>query len=294
MPRFDMSAEQIDWIRLFYPKWRIQKLTERFNARFGLGLSPSQVQGIIKRNRIRSGRPRGAPSGELRADSPWTPEMLDWLRAHRAEAEIGEIAERFNTHFGLDMTRSAIAGTCKRYGILSGRDSRFKQGETSWNKGRSFRAGGRSAETRFKPGQQPHTTVPVGSYVQNSEGYWRLKVCDDARQGLSRNNWAFVHRLVYEEACGPIPPGHAVVLIDGDPDNCLDPNNLAAVDRATLVRANQAGWSQAKTTEERRAILALAQVHSRAHQVGRDAGIGARERREMIGSIRDLRAESVL
>ncbi|MCU9611826.1 hypothetical protein OEK97_28380, partial [Escherichia coli] len=41
----------------------------------------------------------------------------------------------------------------------------FRPGHQTWNAGmKGFKAGGRSAETRFKPGSKPVTTLPLGSH----------------------------------------------------------------------------------------------------------------------------------
>ena len=42
---------------------------------------------------------------------------------------------------------------------------------------------------------------------------------------------------VWEQANGPVPKGHAVVQLDGDPANC-EPENLDCVPQAVLARLN--------------------------------------------------------
>mgnify|MGYP000411523031 CR=1 FL=1 len=44
------------------------------------------------------------------------------------------------------------------------RARQFRPASAPWNKGMHYMAGGRSAETRFRPGQKPPTTMPVGTY----------------------------------------------------------------------------------------------------------------------------------
>ncbi len=59
-----------------------------------------------------------------------------------------------------------------------GGKTRFKPGHQSWNKGISYRAGGRSAETRFKPGLRGSKWVPIGSERITRDGYSQRKISD--------------------------------------------------------------------------------------------------------------------
>ena len=90
----------------------------------------------------------------------------------------------------------------------------FAPGHVPWNKGTRFVAGGRSAETRFRPGNHPHTWVPVGTLRihQGKNGGTGLqrKVADDAGPKTAR--WKPVARIVWEDAQGPVPPDHIVVF----------------------------------------------------------------------------------
>jgi hypothetical protein len=89
--------------------------------------------------------------------------------------------------------------------------SRFKPQQTPWNKGISYQPTGRTSENWFSPGNRPHTWVPVGTYRVNADGYLDRKIRENANQG----NWERVHRLVWIEHHGPIPPGRIVVFRDG-------------------------------------------------------------------------------
>lgn len=113
---------------------------------------------------------------------------------------------------------------------------RFQEGHVSWNCGRHFDPGGRAAETRFKAGHKPHTWQPIGTEVTDpKDGYLKRKIRDDAKPATY--NWAFVHRLVWEEANGPIPDGHVIVFRDGNRTN-VDLGNLECIHRADLARRN--------------------------------------------------------
>jgi hypothetical protein len=95
--------------------------------------------------------------------------------------------------------------------------SRIRPGSVPWNKGTHFVAGGRSAETRFKPGRPAHESrnyVPIGSLRVSNDGYLERKVTDDPGIYPARR-WVPVARLVWEAANGPIPAGHIVVYRQG-------------------------------------------------------------------------------
>lgn len=97
-----------------------------------------------------------------------------------------------------------------------GQRSRFKAGSDPWNKGISYTAGGRSGETRFKPGVRQGKAAalvkPVGAFRINADGYLDLKHTDS---GLMHKRWKAYHRVVWEAANGPVPDGHVVVFRQG-------------------------------------------------------------------------------
>lgn len=111
----------------------------------------------------------------------------------------------------------------------------FTPGQRSWNAGKKgWHAGGRSAETRFKPGSKPPTWKPIGHERVTDDGYLQRKVTDT---GVTRRDYVNVHWLLWLEAGREIPPGHALIFKDGDPTHiALD--NLELVSRADLMRRN--------------------------------------------------------
>lgn len=114
------------------------------------------------------------------------------------------------------------------------RFARFHKGMVPWNKGKHYVAGGRSAETRFKPGSKPQTWVPVGTERVTKEGYLQRKVTDT---GYTPADFVEVHRLLWEQHHGPIPADHAVVFRNNDRRD-IRIENLELVSRADLMRRN--------------------------------------------------------
>ena len=123
------------------------------------------------------------------------------------------------------------------------RATQFKAGQKPWNTGRSYMPGGNNARGWFKPNRPAHEArnyVPVGSYRICAAGYLERKTTDDRRLAPVRR-WSAVHRLVWQAAHGPVPPGHAVVFRPGRRSVELEQITLDAlelVSRAELMRRN--------------------------------------------------------
>jgi hypothetical protein len=119
-----------------------------------------------------------------------------------------------------------------------GQATQFQKGQTPWNKGTHYTAGGRSAETRFKPGERRGVAVnlykPIGSERISKDGYLERKIND----GLPlQKRWRAVHLIEWEAINGPLPAGHAIAFKDGDKTNRA-PDNLELITRAELMRRN--------------------------------------------------------
>jgi hypothetical protein len=183
---------------------------------------------------------------------PWTDAERDLLRAHYADTPTAELAARmgrsvktvYSVAYKLGLRKSGTyfaAGLGGRAGDGRGTATRFQPGHTTWNKGQRYIAGGRSAETRFKPGQIPHTWKPVGTYRVRQDvngGYLEQKMTDT---GCTRRDWIAVHRMVWEATHGPIPPGHIVAFLPGRKSIVLEEitlDGLELVSRQEMIRRN--------------------------------------------------------
>jgi hypothetical protein len=114
-----------------------------------------------------------------------------------------------------------------------GKYTRFQKGQTTWNKGKLYDAGGRSAETRFKPGHLPATTLHDGAITirhdKRGVPYQHIRV--------DLGVWVPLHVHRWREAHGKIPRRHCIVFRDGDTLNC-DLENLECISREEHMRRN--------------------------------------------------------
>lgn len=177
----------------------------------------------------------------------WTEQELETLRKMYADTKTAKLAALLGRtersvymaadSLGLKKSAAYLASpdACRlRRGAHVGAETQFKPGHAAWNKGTKFTAGGRSAETRFKPGNKPHTWNPLGHERLSKGGYLQRKMADT---GCTRKDYVPVHHLVWKDAGREIPPGHALTFRDGNKRN-FALENLELVARADLMRRN--------------------------------------------------------
>jgi hypothetical protein len=182
----------------------------------------------------------------------WTAEEEATLRDLYADTPTADIAQRLSRTerqvyckagvLGLRKSAAYLAGphACRlRRGDDAGKQHRFRPGMTPWNAGKKgWTAGGRSAETRFKPGARLGRAAqlwqPIGSERMTKDGYRERKVTDT---GVTRVDYVGLHRLLWEEHHGPVPAGHIVVFSNGDKTD-IRIDNLECISRIENMRRN--------------------------------------------------------
>ena len=196
----------------------------------------------------------------------WTPAENAYLVKTYPDTETAVIAKK------LGVSTSQIHDAVSRLGIkkspaffaahyqhaaehirTAGKAHRFQPGHQTWNKGKPWTSGGRSAETRFKPQSRPHNYKPLGSERVN-DGILERKMTET---GYPPRDWVPVHHLVWQAAGrGAVPKGHALVFRDKNRQN-ITIDNLELVTRAELMRRNsyhQYGPEMTKVVQLRGAI----------------------------------------
>lgn len=93
-------------------------------------------------------------------------------------------------------------------------------------------------ETQFKKGERRGIAVelwkPIGTERISKDGYLERKVNNDLP--LQRR-WRAVHLILWEQAHGSVPKGHAVVFKNGNKSD-IRLANLDLITRAELMRRN--------------------------------------------------------
>lgn len=168
----------------------------------------------------------------------WSPEQEDIVRKHYADTTPQRMEELLNNIF----SSRQIGHKAKAMGIRKSQayremhgcheTGRKRVGSTPWNKGTTYRAGGRSSLTRFKPGAIPKNIRPVGSTRINVYGYVEIKIAEGNFQ------WRLLHRENWKKHHGEYPPrGTALVFKDGNKQNCAI-DNLELLTRKQLMARN--------------------------------------------------------
>ena len=171
------------------------------------------------------------------------------------EEEKRIVAEMYPDHFASEVakvlgngrTANQVQNCAARMGIKSSPEkavrsgrmsadnpntvaSRFKKGTVPPNKGKKMspEVYAKVARTMFKKGNRTHNYKPVGSERVNVDGYVEVKVADPGK-------WKLKHRIIWEEAHGPIPRGHNVQFRDGNSQN-LSLDNLYLISRSEQMK----------------------------------------------------------
>lgn len=153
------------------------------------------------------------------------------LQAYYANIPAKDIASRMRTTLTVVYRRARLSRLHKseffrnspwasllRQDQRVGVPYRYPKGHVPANKGlrRPGYAVGRMRETQFKKGDSPRNALPLWSF-RWVDGYMMLKTGKAHKQPNTR--WEYVHKLVWEQAHGPIPAGYRIWWKDGDHAN---------------------------------------------------------------------------
>ncbi len=165
----------------------------------------------------------------------FTDEQINFIRKIAPGRYVSEITEMFNKHFDLNLKVSQIVSCKHNHNIASGIDCRFQKGMIPANKGKKGYMSPdqykRCATTMFKKGHMPQNHRPVGSERIDRDGYVLIKVEEP-------NKWKPKHRVLWENANGPIPKKHRLIFADGNRQN-ITLDNLILVSYAESFIMNQ-------------------------------------------------------
>jgi hypothetical protein len=166
----------------------------------------------------------------------WTESLDRELRRLYPDTHTDELARRLNVSVlalydraqKLGIRKSAAYVERKRCEerkrlMSSGVAHRFHKGQTPPNKGLrrpGYSIGrGRMRETQFKKGQVSRNVMPLWAF-RWVDGYLALKTGKPGPKPM--DGWEYVHKLIWEQANGPLPDWHEARIWwkDGDHANC--------------------------------------------------------------------------
>lgn len=161
-----------------------------------------------------------------------------------------ELTKRFNDRFNTNLSESALANMKRKLNLTNDIYTKFKKGQTSWNKGRkmSTEQYEKCKRTMFQKGNSSNAR-PVGDERIDIDGYTYIKV-------KQPNKWVLKHRWLYEKEKGKIPKGYNLIFADGNKQN-LNLDNLILVSNSELFIINQKGlYKQDKELTKSGAMVA--------------------------------------
>jgi hypothetical protein len=190
----------------------------------------------------------------------WKADELEIIRAMYAHVATKKLAVKLGRSvscvyqmawkMGLHKSAAYLASpdACRlRRGVHVGKKTQFKPGHVPANKGlrRPGWSAGRMRETQFRKGERRGVAAknwcPIGTIRVDGEGFLRIKIREGvAGEAYGFGNtkiWPLLNRYLWEQAYGPIPPGHAVVFRDGDRAHCVI-ENFELISRRELMLRN--------------------------------------------------------
>lgn len=138
----------------------------------------------------------------------------DEIKAFILENYLGiatsELVQKVNDTFGTSYTNQQMRSYKQNHKLNSGYCAQFPKGHVPWTKG--MKGVHFSPGTEFKKGNQPSNHREIGSRRVTVDGYHEEKIADP-------NKWKQVHRLMWENAYGPIPKGENIIFLNGNKDD---------------------------------------------------------------------------
>ncbi len=223
-----------------------RQLARDFSRRFR---SPVSTQWIAAVLRMHFRSYHAEAIGNARAP------LLTWAQArfakrHYRDHPLRTTVDALNRRYHLAVSTRSLRWWLSDHGVTTGgaRTGRFPKGTRT----NVLDAGTVTASRcRKNPGELRVKTDDVNPYT-GAPGRMRP-----------------LRHVVWERTHGPVPAGHCIVHLDGDPGNC-EIDNLACVRRAVLARLNQSRWRELPPDRDtRRAAVAAAELKQAAYDAAR-------------------------
>lgn len=216
--------EITEFLKKFTPGHSAQETSLAVKKKFNYDMTPAQVKSYKANHKLKSGT-----TGYGVSDKP--AEHIAYIYANYKGVGPTEMAQRLNSKFGAHYKTSQIKAFYANHNLHSGLTGRFEPGHVSYNAGKKGLKYPGSEVSYFKPGHTPHNKTAIGTVRRKSDGYlWQ-------KTGEGSKDWKQLHRIVWEQHNGPVPPGGILTFLDGNPLNC-DIKNLALIDSVINAQLN--------------------------------------------------------
>ena len=214
-------------------------------------------------SRLKRGQDMDAPARPPRLFSD---EEIAWMLANYRRFTFELSLELFNRRFGREITRAQwhnAAGRHKLGKSYRWEESRFQPGHVPANKGRKGYSAPGSEKGWFGKGHDNNKELPMYAESWRKDSSTKkpmlmIKVpgphpslATMKRPYPSHEKYHWVRKAVWvwKQANGPVPEGHAVLQLDGDPANC-ELDNLECVSKRVLLFLN-APWADRQGREHK-------------------------------------------
>lgn len=264
-----LSDEQDAYLRKIAPgrstKECVDALNERFNAHFTRG----QIQNYKNNHRILSGK-NCWEFVDHKKHQKFPEEIRIFIQENYKGTGHKKMSEMIKKKFDYDMTAKQVKGFYANNHLDSGLTGRFEKGSVPKNKGKkqtefmSLEMIERTKATRFKNGQMPHNTDPIGTVKALKDGYLWLKIDDKLKPKRKKDNWKPLHHFMYQFYHGPIPDGYDVMFLDGNKRN-FDKDNLEIVTKAERLYLNRHGFISSNPAITRSGLV-LSRMMTKAYK----------------------------
>lgn len=227
-----------DFIRENVAGHTTKDLVEIVNAHFDLEFTESSMRSYKTNHHLRSGTPTGLPKNHPSETFPQ--EICDYIYVNYKGVGNKEMAEKLNAAFGTSYTTKQLNSFYRNHNLNSGLTGCFEPGHVPANKGKKGWCAPGCEKTQFKKGILPASTKPIGHERISKDGYIEVKIKMRPSRPDCNDNFKTKHRIIWEEANGPVPGDSVVIFKDGDKRN-FDLSNLTLVTKAERLEMNRSG-----------------------------------------------------
>ena len=264
-----LSDKQDAYLRKIAPGRSTKECVDALNKRFNAHFTRSQIQNYKNNHRILSGK-NCWEFVDYEKHRKYPEEVRNFIFENYKGTGHKKMSELIKEKFDYDMTPKQVDSFYGNNHLNSGITGWFEKGIVPKNKGKrlvdymSPEMIERSKPTRFKPGQMPHNTVPVGTVKELKDGYLWVKINNQLKPKSKRVNWKPLHHIMYEFYNGTVPEGHDVMFLDGNVKN-FSKDNLEVITKAERLYLNRHNFISSDPTITRSGLV-LARMMNKTYK----------------------------